>query len=160
MAVDGFERHARREVEAVAKALIERDGAPPCDSLEDIREKALARFEKDLGAKLANVQDGEYLTVIYRIDIVRSNGKVRGGKGYARNMPEYSEWRGRVFERDGWQCQECGSTVRLNAHHIKGWAKHPEHRFDVDNGVTLCFDCHAKKHPHIGWLKTEGNGSE
>jgi hypothetical protein len=155
MAIDGHERYARREVEAVARALIEQDETPACDSIADIRQKALERFQKDLDAKLSNVQDGEYLTVIYRIDIVRSNGKVRGGRGYERNMPEYAEWRRSVFERDNWRCQECGSTRKLNAHHIKRWVSHPELRFDVNNGVTLCFDCHTKKHPHIGWTQAE-----
>jgi hypothetical protein len=48
-----------------------------------------------------------------------------------------------VFERDGFTCQECGATkIFLNADHIKPWATHPDLRYDVDNGRTLCVPCH------------------
>ena len=44
-------------------------------------------------------------------------------------------------------CQDCGSRgVELQAHHILAWAKYPKERFNVDNGVTLCTDCHKARH--------------
>lgn len=64
--------------------------------------------------------------------------------------PEYHKWRQEVFERDDWTCQTCGNRcskenpVYLTAHHIKSWARFPESRFDVDNGLTLCSECHKK----------------
>lgn len=64
-----------------------------------------------------------------------------------RNSAEYVEWRKAVFERDGFQCQVCEKIGgKLNAHHIKPFAKHKELRFDVDNGITLCETCHKKVH--------------
>jgi len=52
-----------------------------------------------------------------------------------------------VFERDKYTCQKCGlKHCVLNAHHKKTYKKHPELRFDVPNGETLCFDCHQQKH--------------
>lgn len=55
----------------------------------------------------------------------------------------YREWREAVFARDDWTCRDCGVRGgRLEAHHIKSWRDHPEHRFDTDNGLTLCKDCH------------------
>lgn len=56
---------------------------------------------------------------------------------------DVDEWRTKVFERDNWTCQTCRSRgVYLEAHHIKSWAKYPELRFIVENGVTLCLGCH------------------
>lgn len=64
-----------------------------------------------------------------------------------RNSAEYSHWRINVFERDGFMCMECGSVGGvLNAHHIKPWATYPELRFDIDNGQTLCEECHKEVH--------------
>jgi hypothetical protein len=62
------------------------------------------------------------------------------------NDPIYSEWRKRVFKRDKCRCQmpSCGSKRRPNAHHIQRWADQPYLRYDVDNGITLCYSCHKR----------------
>ena len=53
----------------------------------------------------------------------------------------------RVFERDNFKCQVCGKVGgELNAHHIKEFSEYPELRFEVDNGITLCVNCHKKIH--------------
>ena len=56
------------------------------------------------------------------------------------------KWRNAVLHRDGNQCVKCGARHRLEAHHILRWATHPEERFNVDNGVTLCTVCHREEH--------------
>jgi len=62
-----------------------------------------------------------------------------------RGSWQYKEWRIRIFTRDCFTCQICLQIGgRLNAHHIKSWAEHPNNRFDDDNGITLCEDCHKK----------------
>lgn len=63
-----------------------------------------------------------------------------------RNSVQYKEWRMDVFSRDGFRCVECGTKKDLQAHHIKSWQKHKELRYSVDNGITLCYDCHKKSH--------------
>lgn len=70
-----------------------------------------------------------------------------------RTSPEYASWRTKVFERDNYTCQECGAhsgighTVKLEAHHIHEFAQYPEERFVVENGKTLCLECHGKTKP-------------
>jgi 5-methylcytosine-specific restriction endonuclease McrA len=67
-----------------------------------------------------------------------------------RRYPEYYEWRRNVFERDDFTCQICGIRgSKLNAHHIQSFAKFPDLRTDVSNGVTLCSSCHSTYHRKI-----------
>lgn len=62
-----------------------------------------------------------------------------------RNSIEYSEWRKSVFHRDGYQCKSCGVVGGvLHADHIKAFSLYPELRLDINNGRTLCVDCHRK----------------
>ena len=66
---------------------------------------------------------------------------------------EYKEWRKRVFERDNYTCKDCGATGYLTAHHIKSFAHHPDSRYNLDNGKTLCEPCHAKTDNYKGRAK-------
>lgn len=94
-----------------------------------------------------------------KIVIVFKNSKFpweKTNKDY-RKSKEYQEWRTRVFERDKYTCAICGKVGgSLEAHHIKPFAKYEDVRFDVDNGVTLCKECHKKVHREKinEWLHT------
>lgn len=55
---------------------------------------------------------------------------------------EYKQWRIAVFKRDNYICIICGTNGYLEADHIKRWADYPELRFDINNGRTLCKECH------------------
>ena len=73
----------------------------------------------------------------------------QGGKSLERDTikhtPQYKNWVKSVFERDNYTCQHCGKTgkeVKLNAHHIENFSSNPDKRFDVDNGITFCEQCH------------------
>lgn len=47
-----------------------------------------------------------------------------------------------VLERDGRKCVRCCSKKKLHIHHIKGWKKYPNLRYDSKNVVTVCKSCH------------------
>lgn len=72
----------------------------------------------------------------YRKEARRRN---RGG--------HHHKWVNAVLTRDKATCQKCGiQNVELHAHHIKSYKDFPERRFDVSNGITLCFACHWETH--------------
>lgn len=64
------------------------------------------------------------------------------------HTPEYKSWRTAVLTRDSYKCVICRRgkpQVRvLQADHIKSWARHPEERYNVANGRTLCLRCHKR----------------
>lgn len=66
-----------------------------------------------------------------------------------RNSVEMKLWRKAVFERDNYKCVFCGSGGKLNADHIKPFAYFPELRFAIDNGRTLCVECHKKTDTYL-----------
>ena len=55
-------------------------------------------------------------------------------------------WKDEIYERDGWKCQRCGTTVNLTLHHIIPKSKYPEHKRDKWNLVALCSRCHDHYH--------------
>jgi hypothetical protein len=64
-----------------------------------------------------------------------------------RTTLPYKIWREAVFLRDDFTCRMCGQKgVRLACHHIKRYSLFPESRFDVGNGITLCWTCHTGIH--------------
>jgi len=76
--------------------------------------------------------------------------------GYNRDdryKQETRTWRKAVYERDSYTCRRCAvKGGRLNAHHLKCWSEYPDERYNVDNGVTLCSECHK-------WVHSNGNSS-
>ena len=79
----------------------------------------------------------------------RAGGKYTHNRYFStweRNTPEYKLWRLAVYQRDGFECKKCGERMRkgrnIQAHHIRKWADFPELRYNVNNGITLCWRCH------------------
>lgn len=71
-----------------------------------------------------------------------------------RKSVEYLDWKAQVFVRDGRLCVLCGSGERIEADHIKPFSTYPEFRFDVNNGRTLCHECHRSTETYGNSKKT------
>lgn len=81
---------------------------------------------------------------------------------YLRTHEKYDEWRAKVFKRDKYECSKCGTKKNLHAHHINQLYDicdkydmnidkilNSKEFNDINNGITLCQDCHALEHPYI-----------
>ena len=72
-------------------------------------------------------------------------------KPYIDNRWSHTTWANMVKERDNYVCQICGkSKVSLVAHHIVPLSVCNMFSLDVDNGITLCTECHRNVHTISG----------
>lgn len=64
-----------------------------------------------------------------------------------RSLGKYETWRQSVYTNANYTCQQCGATnCKVIAHHIKPAKEYPELRYDVNNGLCVCKECHHKIH--------------
>lgn len=65
--------------------------------------------------------------------------------------PKHIKWALKVKKRDQFTCQICeAQNVYLHSHHMNSFDIYIEDRYDVDNGVTLCQECHNRFHSQFG----------
>ena len=69
---------------------------------------------------------------------------VLAGKVFNRKLRQ--RWTAAVNTRDNFSCLKCGNSREICAHHILPWSKAIADRFNVNNGATLCKDCHNSYH--------------
>jgi 5-methylcytosine-specific restriction endonuclease McrA len=62
----------------------------------------------------------------------------------ARNSQAWQRIRDLAKRRDGFRCRQCGSSEKIEAHHIQGLAQGGS-AFSLENVITLCARCHRKE---------------
>jgi len=71
-----------------------------------------------------------------------------------RIIEGYDSWRLNVYKRDNYLCQCCGKKAtrkqKIHAHHLYNYADNADLRTDIDNGITLCRECHYGFHSKYG----------
>jgi len=63
----------------------------------------------------------------------------------SRARKQLVEWRSRVLKRDN-KCINCNRKSNLQAHHIWSKTTYPDKKLKLNNGVTLCKQCHRDYH--------------
>lgn len=97
-------------------------------------------------ANMADAHSGSK-TNFWKGGITPINKAIRAGLKYAL-------WREAVFRRDNYTCVFCKVRGgRIEADHIKEFAKYPELRFKLSNGRTLCRPCHIDRHKMMSAIK-------
>jgi len=116
------------------------------------------KWSEEVRKKLSKSRLGKKFTLEHRKNMSGNNhwnwkGGITSTNEMIRKSLEYKLWRQAVFERDKFTCIWCGRTgkgVKINADHIKPFALYPELRFAIDNGRTLCRECHLKTDTYAG----------
>lgn len=138
------------------------------DCLEKYRKLNDAEFGRLIRAALSYTSTGVEVELMGREELLWDGmkldiGKVHKGPGHwnwkggitpqnqvGRSSSIAKNWRLSVFKRDNYTCQRCRQHGgKLNAHHIKPWAKYKNVRFDINNGITLCETCHKEIHRRV-----------
>lgn len=61
-----------------------------------------------------------------------------------RRSAKYIKWRNEVIVKDDYTCQCCGKYGgKLNVHHIQNFSENEKLRYDINNAITLCVECHG-----------------
>lgn len=83
------------------------------------------------------------------------NNKWKGGitsiMTKIRKSNNYQIWKELVYQRDGYKCRLCLNNKKINAHHNRTFSEFPELRFNIDNGITLCKECHSLLHKILNY---------
>lgn len=154
----GFENpFANDEVKSkIVASNIKRYGVKYNQQSSLVREKTENTCLKKYGVK-------NYVE-LFRGKFIKDNSPVwKGGVSHHRldrSTYEYSTWRKGVFTKDKYTCVKCGAKngygkyVELNAHHIRNWKDNELLRYDIQNGITLCSNCHNSFHSKFGKRNT------
>lgn len=73
---------------------------------------------------------------------------------WVRNNHKYRVWRDSILKENDYTCDKCGSRGGdLNVHHLNSWDLFVNERYNKDNGVVLCVNCHDNFHKKYGYGK-------
>jgi hypothetical protein len=103
--------------------------------------EAISMFRKRKFCSMECAKHGQMRLVGELHPLFKSDSRRKAARG------KHGAWARAVISRDKATCRKCSVTnVELHAHHILSFADHPEKRWDVENGLTLCHSCHWAEH--------------
>jgi 5-methylcytosine-specific restriction endonuclease McrA len=73
---------------------------------------------------------------------------------------KWTEKRLKVFKRDGYKCQRCGTNKSLNCHHTYYTSGKKPWEYPLSALLTLCKDCHTRLHSETKIQIRQAKGGE
>ena len=128
--------------EKVKQTVLIRYGVENVFMSEEVKDKCKLTTLEHYGAEL--FVKSEYYRENYSGENANNwQGGITAENQIIRNSSVNRDWRNSVFIRDDYVCQCCGKRGgKLNAHHIENFAKNKDFRFNINNGITICYECH------------------
>ena len=85
-------------------------------------------------------------------------GRIPWNKGMKKKKPpitpgsinRWMEFKREIMNRDCGTCWKCGGKNRIEVHHMESKKRFPEHYYDPENCITLCYWCHKDFHKEFG----------
>lgn len=138
------------------------------ESREKMRLAKLGRPSNNQNRGYKKPQSPETRAKISKSMLGENNHRWKGGISNVnyriRRTAKYRQWRDSIYERDNWTCQNCNKRgYSLQAHHIVPFAE-LVHKNNItcteqamecsemwllENGITLCEDCHKKTDSYL-----------
>ena len=114
------------------------------------------KYSKTNKGKAAKIKAVKKYSKTIKGKITKAKAKI---KYYSKNPsslrshdPQFIEWAWKVKNKAKFTCRICGDNTggNLNSHHKNSWDKHPDQRYDINNGICLCEKCHKEFHKKYG----------
>lgn len=124
------------------------------ETLEKNRKAHLGKSPKNKGIPMSEEQKKK-LSLAHTGRSGALAGNWKGGissiNALIRGSLAMKQWRNITFIKDDYTCQRCNKRGGfLNAHHILNFSDNKDTRFNIDNGITLCRECHKEFHKKYG----------
>jgi hypothetical protein len=103
---------------------------------------------KSCGCLRKEILSGEN-SIFWKGGITNENRRIK-------SQPKYYKWSKEIRKRDK-KCQKCEKDKKLHAHHIINFSFNINVALDLNNGITLCEDCHKLFHKTYGKTKNDEN---
>ncbi|MEK6879362.1 MAG: HNH endonuclease signature motif containing protein [Nanoarchaeota archaeon] len=150
-----YDKEYKEYFEAIAGNVLRR-GKGYCERrrIDELR-KCVTLSKKEIEIRLKEIHPNVKLIEYKNTKspcIIEFNGKTvkcnakdaLSGRIFVLNL--ISKWRSYVLVRDNYCCQKCNNLNDSISHHILTWSKYPEQRFNINNGICLCKECHTIYH--------------